>query len=96
MIFWISASFLDPKGKSFSVRSHTKNELMDPDIYPGIVLTRIELTSTASNISLHIVHDRLQRWIIWNDIIVEQQVGFRKDNCAIGSTFILHGTIDSV
>jgi len=53
------------------------------------------LTSVFSKVFLHIVHEKPQRWINSNDIIVEEQSGFRKGYTTVDNIFVLHEMIEN-
>ena len=75
--------------RSIIVPLHKRGDNSVPDNYRGI-----SLTSTFSKVFLHVVHSRLQTWVNDNDIIVEEQAGFRRGYSTIDNIFVLRGVID--
>jgi len=75
--------------KGIIIPLHKKGNFSEPDNYRGITLT-----SVFSKVFLHIVNNRLQKFIENNDIIVEEQSGFRKGYSTIDNIFVLHGIIE--
>jgi len=86
---WESGTFPRSWGKSIIVPLHKKGSYDDPNNYRGI-----SLTSVFSKVFLHLVHRRLQRWVDYNDIIVQEQAGFRKGFSTIDNIFVIHGIIE--
>jgi len=75
--------------KSIIVPLHKRGDNSVPDNYRGI-----SLISIFSKVFLHIVHSRLQTWVGENDIIVEEQAGFRRGYGTVDNIFVLRGVID--
>jgi len=59
-----------------------------PDNYRGI-----SLTSIFSQVFTSILADRLRHWAETNDLIVEEQAGFRKGYSTVDNIFVLHSII---
>jgi len=74
--------------RSIIVPLHKGGSYDTPDNYRGI-----SLTSTLSKVFLHIITQRLQAWADDNDLIGEEQAGFRKGYSTIDNIFILQGFI---
>ena len=71
--------------ESIIVPLHKKGSFNDPNNYRGI-----SLTSNLSKVFIHILKSRLQSWADANDIIGEEQAGFRKGYSTIDNVFVLH------
>ena len=65
---------------------HKKGDRGNPDNYRGITLT-----SVFSKVFLHVVQNRIERWLNINEIIVEEQAGFRRGYSTVDNIFVLHG-----
>ena len=65
---------------------HKKGDRTNPDNYRGITLT-----SVFSKVFLHIIQNRIDRWLDLSEIIVEEQAGFRRGYSTVDNIFTLHG-----
>jgi len=74
--------------KSIIVPLHKKGDYNNADNYRGI-----SLTSVFSKIFIGILNTRLKAWSDRNNIITEEQAGFRKGYSTIDNAFILHSII---
>ena len=66
-----------------------KGDRTNPDNYRGITLT-----SVFSKVFLHVVQNRIDRWLDLSEIIVEEQAGFRKGYSTVDNIFVLHGIVE--
>ena len=71
--------------ESIIVPIYKRGDRTDPDNYRGITITSI-----FSKVFLHIVQDRIDQWLNTNDVIVEEQAGFRKGYSTIDNIFVLN------
>ena len=67
---------------------HKKGDPQNPDNYRGI-----SLTSILSKVFTSILTHRLQNWAEINDIIVEEQAGFRRGYSTTDNIFVLQSLI---
>lgn len=65
-----------------------KGDPSNPDNYRGI-----SITSVLSKVFMSILTDRLNSWAEDNQIIVEEQAGFRKGYSTVDNIFVLHSII---
>ena len=75
--------------ESIIVPIHKRGNHADPDNYRGITITSI-----FSKVFLHIVQDRIDQWLHYNDIIVEEQAGFRKGYSTVDHIFVLNSIVN--
>ena len=76
-------------GKSIMMPLHKKGSYSDSNNYRDF-----SSTSILSQFFLHFVHSRLQKWPDWNDIIVQEQAGFRKEFSRQDNIFAFHRMIE--
>ena len=74
--------------ESIIVPIHKKGTADDPNNYRGI-----SLISNLSKIFMHVLKNRLQQWVEVNDVIGEEQAGFRKGYSTTDHIFVLHSLI---
>jgi len=83
-----SGKFPKSWSRSVMVPLHKGGPLDDPDNFRGI-----SLTSILSKVFLHIINSRLQTWVDDNNLIGEEQAGFRRGYSTIDNIFVLSGLI---
>ena len=74
--------------ESVIVPIYKKGDCNDPDNYRGV-----SLISTFAKVFLHVLGTRLQQWTEENNLIREEQAGFRKGYCTFDNIFVLHSII---
>lgn len=79
-----------PKGwtKSSIVPIHKKGDPSNPDNYRGICLS-----SVFCKVFTSIITERIQNWADNNNVIDEEQAGFRKGYSTLDNMFILQGIV---
>ena len=83
---FLSGVYPGTRTKSIIVLIHKRGFYHSADNYRGI-----SLTSVFSKIFIDVLNDRLNVWSIYmNNIITEEQAGFRKGYLTIDNGFILH------
>ena len=81
-------SFKKKWSMSIVVPIYKKGDRNDPNSYRGI-----SLTSILSKVFVHVLSSRLKSWAEVNELICEEQAGFRSGYSTVDNIFVLYGVI---
>ena len=88
---WDTGIFPKEWQTSIIIPLHKKGKQEDPNNYRGI-----SLISNVCKCFTFIINNRLKKWAYRNNIIVEEQAGYRAGYSTIDQFFVLYGVIQRV